>query len=94
MDVRLRLPELLDEKGVTPYRVAQDSGGRISTSVLYRIIKRGGRVELLSASLLEALCDVLNVEPGELLEREGQSAGAPVRRAATPRRPTPRKRAR
>ena len=35
--------------------------------------KRKGQVELFSATLLEALCDVFNVGPGELLERKDKS---------------------
>lgn len=80
MDVRIRLPELLDERELTAYEVAKRSDGRISTSVLYRLIKKRGQVELFSAPLLEALCDVLGVEPGDLLEREGKrrrGRGAP-----------------
>jgi DNA-binding Xre family transcriptional regulator len=29
-------------------------------------------VRFIDSDLLEALCDVLDVEPGELLEREGK----------------------
>lgn len=71
MDMRLRVPELLEERGLTAYEVAQRSGGRIDPSTLYRLIRQRGRVERLSTPLLEALCDVLGVSPGDLLEREG-----------------------
>jgi DNA-binding Xre family transcriptional regulator len=70
MEMRLRLPELLEEHGLTAYEVSKRSGGRISTSTLYRLTRVRGTVELFSATLLEALCDVLGVGPGELLERE------------------------
>ena len=72
MDVRIRLPELLKEHELTAYEVAKRSGGRISTSALYRLNSVKGRVDLFSATLLEALCDVFNCEPGELLERTGK----------------------
>jgi len=72
--MRVRLAELLEIRGLTAYAVAQQSDGRISTSALYRLLKSDGRVRYLDAELLDALCDVLDVEPGELLERE------PVRR--------------
>ncbi len=70
--MRIRLPELLEEHGVTAYEVAKRSNGRISPSTLYRLTRERGAVGLFSADLLEALCDVLDVEPGELLEREGK----------------------
>lgn len=70
--VRLRLPELLTKKGVTPYHLAKQSGGRISMSAAYRYARLKGRVASFNAEVLEALCDVLDVEPGELLEREGK----------------------
>ena len=70
--MRVRLAELLELRGMTAYAVAQESEGRISTSALYRLLKSDGRVRLLDADLLDALCDVLEVEPGELLEREGR----------------------
>lgn len=72
MHMRLRLPELLEERGLTPYGVAKASGGRIDQSTLYRLQRKRGRVELFSATLLEALCDTLKCDPAELLEREGK----------------------
>jgi DNA-binding Xre family transcriptional regulator len=73
--MRVRLAELLESRGLTAYAVAQQSDGRISTSALYRLLKSDGRARYLDAELLDALCDVLDVDPGELLERE------PARRA-------------
>ena len=76
MDImRLRLPELLEERGVTAHAVAVQSDGRINRATLYRLVRSKGRVRLLDTELLEALCDVLNVEPGELLEREKKRKG-------------------
>ena len=69
--VRLRLPELLEEQGLTPYHLVKKSGGRISLSAAYRYTRLKGRVKSFDAEILEILCDVLGVEPGELLEREG-----------------------
>lgn len=74
--MRVRLAELLELRGMTAYAVAQESDGRISTSALYRLLKNDGRVRLLDSDLLDALCDVLDVEPGELLERERPGRGA------------------
>jgi DNA-binding Xre family transcriptional regulator len=68
--VRLRLPELLEEKGLTAYHLAKQSGGRISLSAAYRYVRLNGRIASFDSEVLEAMCDVLNVEPGELLERD------------------------
>lgn len=70
MEMRIRLPELFDEHHTTAYAIAQQSGGRIDQSSLYRLARKRGVVRYIDADLLEALCDVLDVEPGQLLERE------------------------
>jgi DNA-binding Xre family transcriptional regulator len=72
MDVRIRLPEVLEERGLTAYEVAKRSNGRIIQATLYRLVRNRGRVRLIDGELLEALCDQLALEPGELLEREGK----------------------
>ena len=73
--MRVRLAELMEARGLTAYAVAKQSDGRISTSVLYRLLKTDGRARYLDAELLEALCDVLDVGPGELLERDKARRG-------------------
>ena len=73
--VRLRIPEIFEESGLTAYEIAKRSNGRIQATTLYRLARRGGAVDLISSDLLESLCDVLDVEPGELLEREGKRRG-------------------
>jgi DNA-binding Xre family transcriptional regulator len=71
MDImRLRLPELLIERDMTPYALVKQAGGRISLSTAYRLNRNKGKVRYLDTELLEALCDVLDCEPGELLERQ------------------------
>jgi len=70
MEMRLRIPELLSEKETNAYRVARDSGGRISYSTIYRLKKARGRLEAYTNDVLDALCDVLGVEPGDLWERD------------------------
>lgn len=77
MEVRLRFPELLDEHKppLTPYALAKKSEGRISLSVAYRLIRRKGAARYFDSELLEALCDVLGVKPGDLLERETRRKG-------------------
>lgn len=66
--MRLRVPELLRARGSTAYRLAADSGGRLSLSIAYRLAKTGA-FRCLRPEQLEALCEVLEVEPGELFER-------------------------
>lgn len=70
MLMRIRIPELLAEHKLTPYGLSKASGGRISLSAAYRLNRSRGRIRFFDAELLEALCDVLHVEPGELLERD------------------------
>lgn len=70
--MRLRLPELLEERALTPYGLAQASGGRISMSLAYRIVREQGAFKCLTPPILEALCDVLKVEPDELFDREAK----------------------
>lgn len=73
MQVRIRIPELLKAQKPdpwTPYRLSLESKGRISMSTAYRLNRNKGRVKTFDGDLLETLCDVFNLEPGELLERD------------------------
>ena len=67
---------------MTAYALAQASGGRISTSTAYRLVKKRGRLENYDAEMLEALADVFGVAIGELFER----TTAPPRAAQPQRR--------
>jgi DNA-binding Xre family transcriptional regulator len=69
MGIRLRLEELLKERRMSAYALAKAGGGRLSHSTLYRIIRMEGRLATFDAELLDALCDALGVDLGELLER-------------------------
>lgn len=82
MQMRLRLPELLKEHKppLTAYAVAKASGGRIKLTTIYRLNRNKGKVANFDGELLEALCDVLRVEPGRLLEREGTKGKRTKRR--------------
>ena len=70
--MRLRIPELLTERGLTPYHLSKRAGGRISLSTAYRLARLKGRVKTFDAELMEVLCDVLGVGPGELFERDAK----------------------
>lgn len=75
MLVRVRIPELLQLRGMSVYELSKRSQGRVSMSTAYRLARKRGRAHTFDAELLEALCDVLGVGPGELLERETAPPG-------------------
>lgn len=75
MPLRLRIPELLEERGITPYELSKRSAGRISMSTAYRLSRNRGRGHTYDAALLESLLDALDVSPAELFEREGKRRG-------------------
>jgi DNA-binding Xre family transcriptional regulator len=67
--MRLRVPELLAERKMTAYALHKASGGRISLSMAYRLAK--GSFGMVSADVLEALCDIFAIDdPGPLFARE------------------------
>lgn len=70
--MRVRIAELLEKSGKTAYALSQESDGRISTSAIYRLLANDGRARYLDSQLLDALCDVFEVGPGELLEHDGR----------------------
>lgn len=88
MDMRLRLPELFTETGVNPYRLARDSDGRISLSTAYRLKRVKGKLETYKGDMLDAICDVMNLRPGDLWERDTKRLPA-----TSPKKPARRKRA-
>ena len=68
------MSELMRSRGIkTGYMVAQRSNGAISVNVAYRLVKTDGRFQKFGSDLLDALCDVFDVAPGELLEYEGKA---------------------
>lgn len=58
--------DLLKARGMTPYRLAADSGGRIAQRTAYRIAS--GEKQALEPEEMAALCDALGVTPAELYE--------------------------
>lgn len=83
MPLRLRFPELLEERGLTPYALAARSDGRISMSVAHRLARGITRFDV---STLEALIDVLGVEVGELFTRDAPKPRKASRKASTKRK--------
>jgi hypothetical protein len=72
-------------RGLTAYAIAKRSSGRISISTAYRLVEMEGRLETFGADILEALCDVLAVEPDALFERNGEGrATGPAARNGRP----------
>lgn len=53
---------------MTPYRLAKASNGRLSLPAVYRLT--AGTFRMIRAETMDALCDVLKVEPGELFQRD------------------------
>lgn len=72
MDMRYRLPELMKERKWTAYRVAKETGWRISTSTVSRIAKRKGKVGGFDPNVVEALMDAFQCgdDLNLLLERD------------------------
>lgn len=64
--VRLRVAKLLEKRGWTAYRLAQEAG--LGVTVAYRLAHPSGEFGRLEAETLDKLCSALKVQPGELLE--------------------------
>ena len=83
--MRLRVPELLADRDMTAYAMHKASGGRIGLSMAYRLAK--GTFGMISADVLEALCDIFDIDdPGPLFTRGDSPARGT--RARTSRRST------
>lgn len=64
--IRFRLDEILNEKGWTPYRLAQETGLTVPTA--YRLADPRQRFGRFRTDTLDRLCRALGVQPGDLLE--------------------------
>lgn len=62
--LRLRVVELLKQRGWTRYRLAKESG--LTLNQAYRVARPDGRFTRLERKTLERLCRAFGVEPGEL----------------------------
>jgi DNA-binding Xre family transcriptional regulator len=66
--MRLRIDELLRRRGLTAYALSKASKGRISLPMAYRLLRRRGRFNSIKSDVLDALCEVFEVNPGDLFE--------------------------
>src|SRR5438445_13454125 len=78
--LRLRLHQLLDARGVSPYGLAKFTG--LSLNTIYRLTRPNGRLRLIRADTTQALCGPPRATPGELFEYQQPS----WRRPTEPRR--------
>jgi len=70
--VRLRLKELLAERGKTSYWLAKEAGVRYAT--IWQMIN--GQVARLNMDALDRICTALDCQPGDLLVSEGRAKKA------------------
>ena len=65
--VQLTLTKLLARKRMSAYRLAKLAG--LTFGTVYRMTRPGGRFGRIEAKTLDAICRVLECQPGDLLER-------------------------
>jgi DNA-binding Xre family transcriptional regulator len=63
----------MKERGWTAYRLAKES--RLPQPTIYRLLETKDRESKIALGTIDALCEALDVEPGELLEREPKKRG-------------------
>ena len=68
--VRIRIDELLEEKGKTAYWLALESG--LPHSAIYNL--RYGKLASIQLKYIEALCKALECTPGDLIAIEEEKA--------------------
>jgi len=77
--VKVRIDELLEERGRTAYWLAVEAG--ITHSTVYKL--RHAKMKTLSLELIESLCKTLECSPGDLLMIE-EAKPASKKRAKQP----------
>lgn len=73
--LRLKLRQILQQRGITGYAFAKFSG--LSMNTIYRLTRPDGRFELIQADTVERLCAALRVAPAELFEYTPPPAPTP-----------------
>jgi DNA-binding Xre family transcriptional regulator len=79
--VRLRVAELLRQRGLKPYDLITGAG--FSPHASYKLASENGRFERIGADTIDRLCAFFDVTPGELFVRDAQSGTR--RRTTRPR---------
>lgn len=78
--VRLRVAELLRQRGLKPYDLITGAG--FSPHASYKLASEDGRFERIGADTIDRLCAFLGVNPGDLFDRvaDSQSRRRPAKR--------------
>ena len=82
LTLRLRFPELLESKGITPWGLHKQSNGRITAPTAYRLVRKKGALTVFPRETLEALCDVLGVTIFDLFEHKKTAKKTTAKKAA------------
>jgi DNA-binding Xre family transcriptional regulator len=70
-DMRLKLPELMEARGMkSAYALMKASAGAMNITTAVRLVEAEGKPKRIDMTTLDVLCDIFNVGPGELLERD------------------------
>jgi DNA-binding Xre family transcriptional regulator len=84
--IRFRLSEVLEARGWTAYRLAQETGLTVPT--VYRLANPRQDFGRFTSDTLDRLCSALSVQPGDLLEWVASDrSGARPRRARSRKTP-------
>ena len=81
--VRLRIDELLQQAGRTVYWLGKQPG--LTDMTVYRL--RHGKTGAIKFETIEALCNALGCEPGDLFDRVGHPPTPRVRGQRKGKRP-------
>lgn len=77
--VKTRIEEVLEERGLSLYWLAKESG--VTYAALWNLKER--RTDGITFSLLDAICKALDCQPGDVLVRvEGEQPSLEARRKA------------
>jgi DNA-binding Xre family transcriptional regulator len=75
LDMRLRLPELMRQREMrNAYALMKASKGALTITTAVRLFNADGHPKRIDLTTLDTLCDIFNVGPGDLLERDKKRA--------------------
>ena len=77
MAITVKLDDLLYERRMTLTELAE----RVDMTLANLSILKTGKARAIRFSTLEAICDALDCQPGDILRFESEKAGARKRRA-------------